>query len=167
GSDPTLTQRKAGPWTIYLGGIPERIAAVRRTADVQPHGLAAARRLAVGLVGRNGVLKVDVAGRLCLCAFPDGHAKSPARRRGTSCGADRRALYAAIIDCRLGRASGVSHSLLAARPVYGFDRPALLRARREQSAPADVVRPHRSSRGPRPLFSLRRIQHRQLSRTSL
>src|SRR4029078_8620646 len=59
GSDRTRTQRKAGPGTIYCGGILERLPAVRRAPDVQPHGPAAARRLAVGLVGRDGVLPVD------------------------------------------------------------------------------------------------------------
>ena len=107
GSDPGRAQRKAGPGTFYRGGIPECAAAVRRAADVQPHGPAAARRLTVGLVGRDGVLPVDAAGRLCLCAFSHGHAKSPAGCRRASCAPDRRAHHAAAVDCRLGRASGI------------------------------------------------------------
>src|SRR4029079_9937345 len=121
GVDPGRAQRKAGPGTFYRSGISERAVAVRRAANVQPHGAAAAWRLTVGLVGRDGVLPVDAAGRLCLRAFPCGHTKSPAGCRHAPRAPDRRAFDAATVDCRLGRASGIRDGLLAAGPVYGLD----------------------------------------------
>src|SRR6187200_2900170 len=62
GVDPGRPQRKADPGTFYRGGIPECASAVRRAANVQPHGPAATRRITVGLVSRDGVLPVDAAG---------------------------------------------------------------------------------------------------------
>ena len=57
----------------------------------------------------------------------------------------RRADAAARGRARLGRAAGGGHGILAARAVHGVDRPALLRARRQQSAVAGMAGAHRPS----------------------
>jgi hypothetical protein len=44
----------------------------------------------------------------------------------------------------LGRTAGLRHRILAAWTFYGFNRPAVFRARGEQSVAAGVVRPHRT-----------------------
>ena len=55
---------------------------------------------------------------------------------------------------RLGRAADLGLCVLAARPVRGLDRAAVLRARRQQSAAAGLVRPHRPSQtAPIPISS--------------
>src|SRR5208282_3493165 len=50
--------------------------------------------------------------------------------------------------------------------VRDFDRVALLRARRQQSAAAGLVRAHRTPRRQGPLLSLRRLECRQLPRVA-
>src|SRR5262245_49462076 len=134
GVDPGRAQRKADPGTFYRSGIPECAAVVRRAADVQPHGPAATWRLAIGLVGCDGVFPVDAARRVCLRAFPRGDAKSPPGCRHASRAADRRALHAAAVDRRLGRASRIRDGILVARAIHRFDRAAVFCARREQPA---------------------------------
>ena len=66
------------------------------------------------------------------------------------------------IASRLGPPAGGRRSVLAARPVRGLDRTAVLRARRQCAAAAGLVRAHRSSVGERSLFPLCREQYRQL-----
>ena len=56
--------------------------------------------------------------------------------------------------------SGYAFWLLG--PVRGLDRAAVLCARRQQSAAAGLVRPHRPSRWARSLFPLRLLEYRQL-----
>ena len=54
---------------------------------------------------------------------------------------------------RVGRSADLRLCVLAARPVRGLDRAAVLRARRQQSAAAGLVRPHRPSQRPRSRIS--------------
>ncbi len=75
----------------------------------------------------------------CRCRSPPDGAAPPARRR----------------------------SVLADRPVRGLDRAAVLRALRQRSAAAGLVRAHRSSGGERPVLPLCRQQYRQLPRAAL
>ena len=75
---------------------------------------------------------------------------------------DRRADAAAVDLERLGRSAELGLCVLAARPVCGLDRAAVLRARRQQSAAAGLVRAHRPSRRPRSVFPLRVLEYRQL-----
>ena len=63
---------------------------------------------------------------------------------------------------RLGRAAEFGLCVLAARPVRGLDRAAVLRARRQQSAAAGLVRPHRPSQRSRSLLPLCVVEYRQL-----
>ena len=56
-----------------------------------------------------------------------------------------------------GRPPASGRGVLAARPVRGLDRAAVLRARRQWAAAAGLVRAHRIIRPPRiPIFSMRR-----------
>ena len=71
------------------------------------------------------------------------------------------------IAAQLGRSAGHRHAVLAARAVRGVDRPAVLRARRQQPDAAGVVRAHRSSGRTRSLLPLRVVEHRQLSRAAV
>ena len=61
---------------------------------------------------------------------------------------------AAVDRERVGRAADLGLCVLAARPVRGLDRAAVLRARRQQSAAAGLVRPHRPSQRSRSLLPL-------------
>jgi len=89
---------------FYRRDFPERGFAVRRAADVRQDGAAAARRLAGGVVGGDGVLPGGAAGGLCLCASDHARAAGalfglhPSRGDG---GCDHRA--AAVDRRRLGR----------------------------------------------------------------
>ena len=70
---------------------------------------------------------------------------------------------AAAVDLqRVGRSADLGLCVLAARPVRGLDRTAVLCARRQQSAAAGLVRPHRPPQRPRSVFPLRVLEHRQL-----
>ena len=74
-----------------------------------------------------------------------------------------RAADAAAVDCeRVGRAADLRLCVLAARPVRGLDRAAVLRARRQQSAAAGLVRPHRPSQRSRSVLPLCLLEYRQL-----
>ena len=66
---------------LRRGHLRERGAAVRRAAAVRQDGAAAARRHAGGLVGGDGVLPGDAAGRLCLCPSADARSCRAAFRR--------------------------------------------------------------------------------------
>ena len=61
----------AGAGGLYRGDLRQRAAAVLGAAAVHQDGAAAARRLAGGMVGGDGVFPVAAARRLRLCAFPD------------------------------------------------------------------------------------------------
>ena len=61
-----------------------------------------------------------------------------------------------------GRPPDAGRGVLAARPVRGLDRTAVLRAVRQRSAAAGMVRAHRPSGRRRPIFPLRGEQRRQL-----
>src|SRR4029453_3281978 len=52
--------------------------------------------------------------------------------------------------------------VLAAGVVLGVDRAAVLRARRQQSVAASLVRPHRPPQRSRPLLPLCVVEYRQL-----
>ena len=59
------------------GDLPLGRAVVRGAADVHQDGAAAARRLAAGVVGGDGVLPGRAARRLCLCASADAPSARP------------------------------------------------------------------------------------------
>src|SRR5262245_13309717 len=67
--------KPASPDRLYGGDFRQCPAIVFRAAAIHQDGAAAARRLARGVVGGNGVLPVAAARRLCLCAFPDAAEK--------------------------------------------------------------------------------------------
>ena len=160
--------KPAGAGGLHRRDLRQRAAAVLGAAPVHQDGAAAARRLAGGVVGGDGVLPVAAARRLRLCAFPDADPQSHRSGRGASGAAGGRDADAAAVDRkRLGRAADFGLCVLAARPVRGLDRAAVLRARRQQSAAAGLVRPHRPSRRTRSLFPLRVLQHRQLPRAAV
>ena len=160
-----LVAQPAAAGGLHCRDLRQRAAAVLGAAAVHQDGAAAARRLAGGVVGGDGVLPVAAAGGLRLCASPD---------------ADQEPIVPVVVHLvllvaglrhaaarhrhRLWRATGVGLCVLAARPVRGLDRPAVLRARRQQSAAAGLVRPHRPSCRTRSLFPLCILQHRQLPR---
>ena len=123
---------ETGPGRVHGRGIHQRVLAVRRAADVHAHGSAAARRLSIGLVGGHGVLPDHAVRRLRLRAYPDAGGAAAGRRRRP-----RRAAYhsradAAFVNRRkLGRSAGPRDCVLAHRLVFGLDRAAFLRARRQ------------------------------------
>ena len=90
--------------------------------------------------------------------------RNRAHSRGDPSGAARgRDADAAAVDLeRVGRSADLGLCVLAARPVCGVDRAAVLRARRQQSAAAGLVRPHRPPQRSRPLLPLRFFEYRQL-----
>ena len=153
----------AGPGRLHRRDLRQCAAAVFGAAAVHQDGAAAARRLAGGVVGGDGVLPVAAARRLCLCAFSDA-APQPRDSRGDPSGAARgRDADAAAVDLeRVGRSADFGLCVLAARPVCGVDRAAVLRARRQQSAAAGLVRPHRPPQRPRSVLPLCFLEHRQL-----
>ena len=159
---------ETGSGRVHGRGIHQRILAVRRAADVHAHGSAAPRRLSIGLVGGHGVLPDHAVRRLRLRAYPDAGGAAAGRRRRP-----RRAAYhsradAAFVNRRkLGRSAGPRDGVLAHRLVFGLDRAAFLRARRQQSAAAGLVRAQRAPRHQGPLFSLRGLECRQLPRLAL
>ena len=156
--------KPAGAGGLYISDLCQRAAAVFGPAAVHKNGAAAARRLASGVVGGDGVLPVAAARRLCLCAFPDAAPQPRDSGSDPSGAAGDCANDAAAVDRgRVGRAADVGLCVLAARPVRPLDRAAVLRARRQQSVAAGLVRPHRSPRRPRPLFPLRLLEYRQFS----
>ena len=70
---------------------------------------------------------------------------------------------AAAVDLeRVGRSADLGLCVLAAGPVRGVDRAAVLRARRQQSAAAGLVRPHRPPQRSRSLLPLCVVEYRQL-----
>src|SRR5581483_11132545 len=66
--------------------VPVRISALLGSADVRPHGAAAARRLAVGLGRLHVLLPGDAAGRLLLRASGQSAGAGPRRAAGASVG---------------------------------------------------------------------------------
>src|SRR5215467_8839795 len=54
-------------WRLRRRRFSQRGLALRRAADVHADGAAATRRLAIGLVGGDGLLSVDAARWLCIC----------------------------------------------------------------------------------------------------
>ena len=66
----------AGAGGLHGSDLRQRVAAVLGAAAVHKNGAAAARRLAGGVVGGDGVLPVAAARRLCLCALPDAAART-------------------------------------------------------------------------------------------
>jgi len=153
----------AGPGRLHRRDLRQCVAAVFGAAAVHQNGAAAARWLAGGVVGGDGVLPVAAARRLCLCAFSDAASQSrdpggdpPGAARG------RDADPAAVDLERVGRSADVRLCALAARPVCSVDRAAVLRARRQQSAAAGLVRPNRPPQRSRPVLSLRFLEYRQL-----
>src|SRR6202035_2333021 len=156
--------RPAGADRLYRRHFRQRLAVVLGAAVVPQDGAAAARRLAGGVVGGDGVLPVAAACRLRLRALFDAAPQPHADRGDPSGAAGDRAIVAAAVDRgRLGRAADIGLCVLAARPVRGLDRAAVLRARRQQSTAAGLVRPHRPPQRPRSVFSLCFLEYRQLS----
>ncbi len=64
-------EERARPRRLHRRDLHQRAAAVRGAAAVHQAGAAAARRLAGGVVGGDGVLPVAIARRLSLRALPD------------------------------------------------------------------------------------------------
>ena len=148
--------------------LPERRAAVRGAADVHQDGAAAARRRARRVVGGDGVLPGRAARRLRLRASADALRARPPLGDDPSRRDGGRVLLAAAVDRReLGPSARGRRSVLAARPVRGLDRAAVLRARRQCAAAAGLVRAHRSSVRERSLFPVCRQQYRQLPRAAV
>ena len=154
--------KPAGAGGLYRRHLCQRAALVLRAAAVHQDGAASARRLAGGVVGGDGVLPVAAARWLFLCAFPDANPQPRHTGRRPSDAAGRGVVDAAAVDRkRLWRAADIGLCIVAIGPVRGLDRAAVLRARRQQSAIAGLVRPHGSSRRARSLLPLRFVQYRQ------
>src|SRR5262249_13157067 len=99
---------------------------------------------------------------LRLCAYPDADQEPQDRGRGASRAPDGRALDAAAVDRQsFWRAADLRLRVLAARPVRGLDRSAVLCARRQQPAAAGLVRSIRPSGGTRPVFPVCFLEYRQ------
>src|SRR6266702_4906645 len=159
-----LVTQPAAADGLYGRDLRQCAAAVFGAAAVHQNGAAAARRLAGGVVGGDGVLPVAAARRLCLRALSDATPQPHDSGGGASGAADRRAADAAAVDCeRVGRTTGIRLCLLAAGPVRGLDRAAVLRTRRQQSVAAGLVRPHRPSQWSGPVLSLCLLEYRQFS----
>ena len=108
--------KPAGAGGLYVGDLCQRAAVVLGAAAVHQDGAAAARRLAGGVVGGDGVLPVAAARRLCLCAFPDADPQPRDPGRGASGAARDRVVDAAAVDRqRLWRAADLGLRVLAAR----------------------------------------------------
>ena len=162
-TEPSPFAKPAGPGRLHRRDLRQRAAAVLGAAAVHQDGAAAARRLAGGVVGGDGVLPVAAARRLRLCAFPDADPQPRDPGGGASGAAGGRVADAAAVDFeRVGRSADLRLCVLAARPVRGLDRAAVLCARRQQSAAAGLVRSHRPSQRPRSLFPLCLLEYRQL-----
>src|ERR1700730_763792 len=153
----------AGADGLYRRHLCQRAAAVLGTAVVHQNGAAAARRLAGGVVGGDGVFPVAAAWRLCLRALSDAAAQPHDSGDRASGAAGDRIADAAAVDCeRLGGTADLRLCVLAIGPVRGFDRAAVFRAGREQSAAAGLFRPHRPPERSRSLFPLCFLEYRQL-----
>ncbi len=136
--------------TVRLGTAP-----VRRAADVHQDGAAEARRCAVRVVGRDGVLSGSAADRLRLRASARAHAQRRAGGAGPSRGAGGRGADPADRDrARFCRAALGRHRAVARRPVRRLDRIAVRRAVGERAAPAKLVRRKRPPAGAQPLCAL-------------
>ncbi|MGY4597643.1 hypothetical protein ACVWXL_005389 [Bradyrhizobium sp. GM22.5] len=148
---------------LHRRDLRQRAVAVLGAAAVHEDGPAAARRLAGGVVGGDGVLPVAAAGGLRLCAFVDAGEEPHRSGGGASPAADYSVRHVAARH-RLGLWRSARFGLrgLAARSVRDLDRAAVLRACRQQSVAAGLVRPHRASCRTRSLFPLCVLQHRQL-----
>src|SRR3569623_973892 len=147
---------------LYRDDFHERAAAVLGTAAVHENGAAAARRLARGVVGGDGILPVAAARRLCLCACADDVEEPAGAGRDSPCLAgDGVCIPAAVHRKRLGRAARQWLCVLATRPVRSLERLAVLRARRQQPDAAGLVRAHRPPAGAGPLLPLCVLEHRQ------
>ena len=122
----------AGPGRLHRRDLRQCAAAVFGAAIVHQDGAAAARRLAGGVVGGDGVLPVAAARRLCLCAFSDAGPQPHDSRGGASAAARGRDADVAAVDLeRVGRSADVRLCALAARSVCSVDRAAVLCARRQ------------------------------------
>src|SRR4029078_3821803 len=94
----TLEDADARPHTchIHRRSFPERIAAVRRAADVHAHGFAAPGRLAIGVVRSIGLFSIDAARGLCLCPRADNDTAALCAGRNSSCASARGHARAAV-----------------------------------------------------------------------
>jgi hypothetical protein len=115
------------------------------------------------MVGRDGVLPVTLAGRLCLRASVDADQTSRHSRCRPCPAPGRGDDHAAALHREwLGRSADLCVRALAVGPVCGLDRAAVLRACGQQSVAAGLVRAHRPPCRTRSLFPLRLLQYRQL-----
>ncbi|MGY3469442.1 hypothetical protein ACVW0I_006313 [Bradyrhizobium sp. LM6.11] len=163
-----LVTQPAAADGLHRRDLRQRATAVLGAAAVHENGAAAARRLAGGVVGGDGVLPVAAAGGLRLCAFVDAGEEPHRSGGGASPAADYGVRHvAARHRLRLWRSARFGLRDLAARPVRDLDRAAVLRARRQQSVVAGLVRPHRASCRTRSIFPLCVLQHRQLPRPAI
>ena len=106
----------AGAGGLYGRDLRQCAAAVLGAAAVHQDGAAAARRLAGGVVGGDGVLPVAAARGLCLCALPDADPQPHDSGGDASGAAGGRAADAAAVDReRVGRAADLGLRVLAAR----------------------------------------------------
>src|SRR5450432_3079575 len=164
GHGPAIrSPQPAGTGGLYRSHLCQRAAAVLGAPPVHQNGAAAARRLAGGVVGGDGVFPVAAAWRLCLRALSDAAAQPHDSGDRASGAAGDRIADAAAVDCeRLGRTPDLGLCVLAIGPVRGFDRAAVFRAGGEQSAAAGLVRPLRPPERSRSLFPLCFLEYRQL-----
>src|SRR5580704_9327828 len=160
---PCRQPEPAGAGRLYIRNLCQRAVVVLGAAAVHQNSAAAARRLARGMVGGDGVLSVAAARWLRLCALPDAGEEPHDSGAGASGAAGDRARNAAAVDQkRLGRAAEFGLCVLAARAVRGLDRIAVLCARGQQPTAASLVRSHRSPQWSRSVFSLCLLEYRQL-----
>ncbi len=140
--------------TYTAADFSERTAAVRRAADVHAHGAAALGRLAIGVVGGDGLFPINASRRLCLRPRADNLPAALCAGRNSSCASDRGRARAPAGDCRgLGHATGDRYCrTLASRSLCSLDRPAVPRVVRQQSAVAGLVRAYRPPDAHDPYF---------------
>ncbi len=146
---------------IHRHDFPVCAASVLGAADVRQDGAAAARRLAVGVVGGDGLLSRCAAARLRLRACVDTLSRSapcrhraPLRFRAGAYGA------AACDRGRMGQAAGGLCRAMADRFVRRLDRIAVLRGRGQCPDAAGMVCAHRPPAGAGSILSLWRVQSR-------
>src|SRR4026207_1701721 len=70
---------------LHRRGFLERAAAVRCAAGVHAHAAAAPGRLAIGVVGGDGLLSIDAARRLRLCSRADNLTAALCAGRNSFC----------------------------------------------------------------------------------
>src|SRR6188474_2704555 len=118
---------------LHRRGFFERTAALWRAADVHAHGAAAPGRLAIGVVGGDGLFPVNAARRLRLCSRANDIAAALCAGRNSSCASARGRTRAPAGGCRgLGHATRDRYCCtLASRPLCSLDRPAVPRVVRQ------------------------------------